>query len=119
MSEEAEQVAAGVLARGEAHAAQLWPPRFTAEVDEVLLAYEREIAALDEPSDEAVWAAVERAVLALNDVNVEHGRIETEEREDLCEHLDAVLTRAGVDVDALTGRRDADRSELTDEWREW
>jgi hypothetical protein len=58
--------------------------------------------------------------MALNAIDEEHGsRIETGEREELCEYIDDVLTDAGIDVGGLTARRDIDRAELTDEWREW
>ena len=70
------------------------------------------------PSDEVV-ASVVRVVMALNAINEEHERIETDEREELCRYIDDVLTDAGIDVKALTARRDAARAELTDGWREW
>jgi hypothetical protein len=38
-------------------------------------------------SDEAVMAAVERVVVSLNDIDEEHGAIETGEREELCEYI--------------------------------
>jgi len=112
-------VAAGTLPRDQAYAADLWPADVTAAVDAVLAAYEREIQALPTVTDEAAWAAVERVVLALNAVDEKSAVIETGEREDLCEYIDAVLTAAGVDVAALTGRRRLDRAELTDSWRDW
>lgn len=69
--------------------------------------------------DEAVWAAVERVVLGLNAADESHGAIETGEREELAEYIDAVLTNAGVDVAALTVRRGLSRAERTDFWRDW
>jgi hypothetical protein len=116
-TQEAE-VAAGTLSPEQAYASELWPAPFTAGVDAVLEAYERAIR--DGPrTDEALWSAVERAVLGLNALDEQHSRIETGEREALCEYLDAVLTGAGVDVPALTARHGYDRAGLTDEWREW
>ena len=112
-------VAAGGLDPAEAYAAELWPADFTAAVDAVLDAYEHDAAALDPTEDEAVWAAVERVVLGLNAADERHGAIETGEREELAEYLDAVLTDAGVNVDALTARRGLSRAELTDSWRDW
>jgi hypothetical protein len=112
-------VAAGTLAPADAYAAELWPPAFTAAVDTVLEAYERDVAAADTTSDDAVWAAVETAVVGLNTADEPFGAIETGEREQLADYLDAVLTAAGVDVAALTARRGLDRAELTDTWRDW
>jgi hypothetical protein len=112
-------VAAGTLPRDQAYAAQLWPADATAAIDAILAAYEQEIEGLRPVADEAAWAAVERVVLALNAVDDQQNMIETGEREELCEYLDAVLTAAGVDVTALTSRRSLHRGELTDAWRDW
>jgi hypothetical protein len=112
-------VAAGTMAREDAHAAELWPAEFTAAVDAVLDGYEREVSTVDPAADEAVWAAVERVVRGLNAADERHGAIETGEREELAEYIDAVLTDAGVDVAGLTSRRGLDRGELTDSWRDW
>jgi hypothetical protein len=112
-------IAAGTLARDKAYAAELWPAAFTSAVDTVLAAYEQDVAAADATSDEAIWAAVERAVVGLNEVDEPFGAIETGEREELAEYIDVVLTGAGVDVPALTARRGLDRGELTDTWRDW
>lgn len=103
----------------EAYAAKLWPADFTAAVDAVLEVYEHDAAALDPLADEAVWAVVERVVLGLNAADESHGAIETGEREEFAEYIDAVLTGAGVDVAALTARRGISRGELTDSWRDW
>lgn len=119
VTEDESAVAAGTLAPADAFAIQLWPPAFIAAVDGVLAAYERDVAALDTASDEAIWASVETVVVGLNTADEPFGAIETGEREQLAEYVDAVLTQAGVDVAALTARRGRDRSELTDEWRDW
>ncbi|WP_232533948.1 hypothetical protein [Plantactinospora sp. KBS50] len=108
------------MAPANAYAIHLWPPAFTAAVDTVLAAYERDVAALDTASsDEAIWTAVETVVVGLNTADEPCGAIETGEREQLAEYVDTVLTDAGVDVAALTARRDRHRSELTDAWRDW
>ncbi|MEU8243464.1 hypothetical protein AB0C07_34855 [Actinoplanes missouriensis] len=117
VEEQRAEVAAGTLAAERAYADELWPAGFIAAVDAVLEAYEQEVAGWRSPSDEQIWAAVERVVTGLNDAD--DGHIETGEREDLAGYVDVVLTRAGVDVVALTGRRGRDRSELTDQWRDW
>ncbi|MET9598237.1 hypothetical protein [Streptomyces sp. NPDC006459] len=79
--------------------------------------------ALQEPSDEAVFAAVERVVLALNaiDQDSQHGGSHfcTEEREQLCEYIDLTLGEHGVDVAALAARQGIDRAAITDRWRDW
>lgn len=135
------RIAAGTLAEVDAYALHLWPEAFIAAVDTALDAYEADVRSLSQtesvtrsgpealpgmpplpmpsPSDDEVVASVERVVMALNAINEEHGRIETDEREELCQYIDDVLTDAGIDVRALTARRDIARTELTDEWREW
>ncbi|MFC7533230.1 hypothetical protein [Actinoplanes sp. GCM10030250] len=112
-------VTGGTLAPDKAYAIHLWPPAFTVAVDTVLADYERDVAAVDPTSDEAIWAAVETVVKGLNAADEPHGAIETGEREELAEYVDAVLTAAGVDVSALTARRQLGRAELTDTWRDW
>jgi hypothetical protein len=119
IAEQDAAIAAGTLAPEKAYAAQLWPPDFTAAVDTVLAAYERDVAAADTTSDEAVWATVEKVVVGLNEADERFGAIETGEREELAEYIDAVLTNSGVDVAALTARSGRDRGELTDAWRDW
>jgi hypothetical protein len=114
---QAAAVATGTLPPDEAYATSWWPEDFIARVDAALESYERDIARLDPADDAAVWAAVERVVVALNEAD--GGEIETTTREDLCEYIDEALTDAGVDVEALTRRRGLDSSELTDEWRDW
>jgi hypothetical protein len=112
-------LAAGTLAPDDAYAIHLWPKAFTAAVDTVLETYERDAAAVDTTSDEAVWAAIETVVVGLNTADEPFGAIETGEREELAGYIDAVLAAAEVDVAALTARRGLDRAELTDTWRDW
>lgn len=92
-------IAAGTLSPDEAYALTAFPPDSVAAVDAALQAYEQEIASLNPPADEAVWVAVERAVLALNRVDEE------------------VLAEAGIDVKALLQRRGVD--EAAGRWRDW
>ncbi|MFG3302873.1 hypothetical protein [Micromonospora chersina] len=114
------RIAAGTLAEDDAYALNLWPEAFITAVDTALDAYEAGVHSFSSPSDDEVFASVERVVMALNLIDEEHGsRIETGEREELCEYIDDVLTDAGIDVDGLTSRRNIDRAELTDEWRDW
>ena len=112
-------VAAGTLSSDDAYALQLWPDDFTAEVDSALDAYEVSVRALAAPSDDDIFAAIERVVRDLNDIDAKHGNIETGEREELCEYIDSVLVAAGIDPEALAARRGIDRAELTDFWRDW
>ncbi|WP_433074380.1 hypothetical protein ACQP1P_27270 [Dactylosporangium sp. CA-052675] len=67
-AEQEAAVAAGTMPREEAYALTFFPPAFVAAVDAALEAYEREVASLRPPTDEAVWAAVERVVVALTRV---------------------------------------------------
>jgi len=124
VDEEAAEVAAGRLRPDKAYAAELWSPWMLERTDAALAEFEREIPTIDLLSDEAILDLVRRLMLTLNEIDeVEVSRggggYETGEREDLCEYIDASLTEAGVDLDALAARRNIDRSEITDEWRMW
>lgn len=101
--------------------AELFPERLLSVTDNVLDAFEAELPSLQGASDERVFAAVERVVLALNAINDEHngGAYETDEREQLCDYIDKALTEQGLDVVALTARQGLGRYELTDRWRDW
>lgn len=115
-------VAAGTLDPAQAYAAQLYPDSMIASTDGVLAAYEGEVGgAAAGRADADLLAAVERVVVALNAVNEEHhgAAYETEERELLCDHVDAVLVAAGVDVTGLAARQGIGRHEITDRWRDW
>ncbi len=117
-AEQEAAVAAGTMSPDEAYALTFFPPAFVAAVDAALEAYEQEVASLDPPTDAAVWAAVERVVVALNDVDLAFGHhIETMTREELSGYIEDVLAEAGIDVDALLERRGVD--EVTGEWRDW
>jgi hypothetical protein len=60
----------------------------------------------------------ERVVVALNNIDSAFGHhIETMTRKELSEHIEDVLTEAGIDVDALLERRGVD--EAAGEWRGW
>ncbi|WP_434741913.1 hypothetical protein [Micromonospora sp. SH-82] len=117
--EQAVAVSAGLLDPRNAYAERLWPTAFVDASEAALARYDADLRTIDPASDEQAWAVVERVVTALNEVNDEHGRIETGEREAFADYVDAALHEAGVDVDGLTGRRSLDRSELTDQWRDW
>ncbi|WP_121180367.1 hypothetical protein [Nocardiopsis sp. Huas11] len=117
----AAQVAAGT--REENWAEHLWPEAAVEAIDAVLVAYETEAAALvadgAAPGDDAVLAVAERAVTGLNAADEEHGIIETTEREELCEYIEAVLEAHGVDVTGLAARRGFDPGDLAGLWRDW
>ncbi|WP_232323685.1 hypothetical protein [Catenuloplanes japonicus] len=121
VAEQEAAVAAGTLSDDEAYAARAWPPEFISGVDAALAVFERDVAALsDIAPDEAVWAAVEHVVLALNDIDAPPGHaIDTITREELCDHIDDVVAAAGIDVESLTARRDCAGGSLADEWRDW
>ncbi|WP_033825691.1 hypothetical protein [Kitasatospora sp. MBT63] len=120
LAREARALAAGTLDPAEAYVSQLFPDSLLSRTDEVLAAFEAELGGWAGPSDGQVLGAVERVVLALNAVNDEHGGgYETDERERLCDYIDASLAGAGVDVGALAGRHGLGRYEITDRWREW
>jgi hypothetical protein len=117
-AEQEAAVAAGTMPPDEAYALTSFPPAFVAAVDAALVAYEQEVASLNPPTDEALWAAVEQVVVALNDVDLAFGQhIETMTREELSEYIEEVLAEAGIDVEALLERRGVD--EAAGEWRDW
>lgn len=123
MAEIAREVAAETLAPECASVADLYPESLLRATDAVLEAFEDEVRALREPSDEAVFGAVERVVLTLNAINEDsqYGGpcFCTEEREQLCEYIDLTLSEHGVDVAALAARRGIDPAAITDRWRDW
>ncbi|MFB9192418.1 hypothetical protein ACFFWA_05525 [Actinomadura verrucosospora] len=97
-----------------------FPEVFLERVERALLDFEAEVTALGVASDQAVMAAVEHVVVALNQIDgTDDHDIDTVDREELCKYIDDVLTHAGIDVEALARRRGIDPAELTDEWREW
>jgi hypothetical protein len=117
-AEQQAAVAAGTMSPDEAYALTFFPPAFVAAVDAALDVYEQEIASLDAPTDEAVWIAVERVVVALNGVDLAFGqRIDTMTREELSEYIENVLGDTGIDVEALLERRGVD--EVAGQWRDW
>ncbi|WP_026058186.1 hypothetical protein [Streptomyces sp. SS] len=123
MAEVARDVEAGILGPECSGAAAMYPESLLMATDSVLEAFEAEVSGLLEPSDDEVFGAVERVVLALNavDGDASHGGAGycTEEREQLCEYIDRTLGEHGVDVAALATRRGINRAEITDAWRAW
>ncbi|MES9536656.1 hypothetical protein [Actinomadura sp. NPDC000600] len=121
VAEEARQVAAGELDAEDASTAELFPEDMLIRTDEVLQPFERELAALIDPTDEEIFAVIQHVVLALNKVNEDYdgAAYETDEREQLCEYIENSLTDNGIDVDAFAGRHGLTRHEITDEWRDW
>jgi hypothetical protein len=119
VAEQRAALEAGTLSSDGAYASRLWPAEFVEAVDGALAAFDGEAEGLGGATDETVWATVEHVVRGLNAVNEPWERIETGEREELCQYIDDVLTAFGVDVAALTARRGLGRHELTDHWRDW
>ncbi|MQS10107.1 hypothetical protein FNX48_023940, partial [Streptomyces sp. IF17] len=82
-----------------------YPSELLEAVDAAFDRYGAGVAALGgAPRDIEVMDRIEGVVTALNDLDERYGFIETIEREELCDHIDAVLTTHGVDLDALAGR---------------
>jgi hypothetical protein len=91
-----------------------------ARIDGTLQAFETDLAALDDPSDEQVFAVIEGVVVALNTHHIDDDAdFDTIDREELCEYIDETLTEAGIDVEALAERRGIDPAAITDRWRDW
>ncbi|MDI6097497.1 hypothetical protein QLQ12_02645 [Actinoplanes sp. NEAU-A12] len=121
LEEQEAAVAAGSLDPGseDAWALRCFPAAFTADVDAVLTLFERRIERVDLSSHHDVWVSIKDVVTALNSVSERWKLIETGEREELSQYIDDALTEAGADLDAVASRAGIDRSEMTDEWREW
>ncbi|WP_212822562.1 hypothetical protein [Catellatospora sp. TT07R-123] len=115
--EQQQALAAGTLAPDDAYAERLWPLSFSDAVDAALAVYDADLARLADPSDDEVLATAATLVRRLNGIDDEHGRIETDEREELCEYIEAAAIAAGVDVQGLYERTD-DREALT-AGRDW
>jgi nucleotide-binding universal stress UspA family protein len=94
---------------------------FLGATDAALAEFEGAVDALVVPSDEQILTVVQRVVLVLNGVNKQHegGTYDTDEREELCLFVDAVLTEHGIDVVELATRHGVSRYEITDRWRRW
>nr|BFE76871.1 hypothetical protein GCM10020092_101720 [Actinoplanes digitatis] len=89
-------------------AAELFPEEMLDRTDEVLTAFEADVAALVEQrwepaTDTEIFEVIERTVRALNAVNDRHdgAAYETDERERLCAYIEGTLDEAGIDVDAF------------------
>ncbi|MDL4813411.1 hypothetical protein [Actinomadura opuntiae] len=96
------------------------PNSLLGQVDQALLAFETELTALDHTSDQAIMAAVEHVVVALNRIDgTDDHSFDTIDREELCEYIDHALTQTGIDVEALARRQGIDPAALTDRWRDW
>ncbi|GID29943.1 hypothetical protein [Paractinoplanes brasiliensis] len=121
VAEEAALVKAGSLEQEDAVLGKLHPPDLLVRFDEIFDSFERDVAGLRNPSDEEVLIVVQKAVFALNALNddYESDAIATEERTVLCQYIDRALTEAGLDLDALSARREIPREDITDEWRTW
>lgn len=122
-AEEAADVAAGAMSPDDAYLGDLFPDRFLDGAERALTAYEVEVEALatDPSGFTGAMEAVKNVVLALNTLNEEGDGawIETDERERLCEFIDEVLRRHGIDTEVLAASQKIDRWELTDAWRDW
>ncbi|MER7596952.1 hypothetical protein [Streptomyces hydrogenans] len=123
MAQVARDVEAGILEPDCAGAAEMYPESLLRATDSALEAFEEEMRGLVNPSDEEVFRAVERVVLALNTVDRDPVHMGagfcTEEREQLCSYVDLTLGEYGVDVAALLARKGIVRAGITDVWRDW
>ncbi|MGW5271360.1 hypothetical protein ACWEQP_02005 [Streptomyces sp. NPDC004044] len=121
VAEEARKLAAGTITVEDAFMADLYPVSLLDATGEALDAFESALGTLHAPSDDEVFAAVQRVVLNLNAINDQHegAGYETGEREELCQYIDQALTDRGIDVPALTARYGLGRYEITDKWRDW
>jgi hypothetical protein len=109
VDEQAAELAQGSLSPADAYAARLWPESLRVGTDAALARFEHELRALNSPSDADILDVVQRLVLALNAINEQHERagligIENDEREELCDYINASLEEYGFDLVALEAR---------------
>ncbi len=121
VEEEAAQLTQGALAPDQMCAAKLWPESLLNSTDAALTGFEDNLRNHTSPPDEDVFDTVKRLILALNQINAQHGGAgyETDEREELCDYIDASLSESGIDAGALAARNNIGRWEITDKWRQW
>ena len=124
VDEQAAELARGSLSPEDAYASHLWPESLRVSTDAALAVFEGELHALRPQSDVEVLGVVERVVLALNKINDQHvgtGRIgyETDEREELCDYINASLQVSGIDLEALEARNGIEPGEIAGQWRNW
>lgn len=124
VDEEAAELARGTLSPELASARHLWPESLRVATDAALAKFEAQVRALRLPSDMDILGVVKRLVLTLNKINDEHVRsgkagYETDERDELCDYINASLQEAGVDVQALETRHGARPGDIAAKWRDW
>jgi len=87
---------AGELTPDQICAGRLWPESLLNSTDAALTGFEDNLRTLTSPSDEDVFDTVRHLVLALNQINAQHGGAgyETGEREELCDYIDASLSES-------------------------
>jgi hypothetical protein len=107
-----------------AYASYFWPESLITETDAALSGFEGELHALKSRTDVELLAVVKRLILALNRINDQHkaagyAGYETEECEQLCGYITAVLAESGIDVRALETRNGAEPGDIGGEWRNW
>ncbi|WOO80162.1 uncharacterized protein LOC62_03G003674 [Vanrija pseudolonga] len=124
--EEEADVAAGKVPRDEAFMASLFPDAMLDPLEPIEAAYEADVAAATatgngENTYPALYAAVEKVVLALNDLNEqgEGAYIETGERERLAEWIEQVIEARGISINDMGRVLGFGSGEITDEWRDW
>ncbi len=83
-----------------------------AKCEQILSVYLESLAALSAPTDEEIMVCVQKAVLALNQLNedTDYGMIETEERENIWELIQTSAVECGLQNYS---------DDITEEWREW
>lgn len=121
--EEQKELDSGALAKGDAFLTRIHPDAFLVRMENILTEYVEDVGKCEKSAAgfESVMKAIEKCVLAVNAVNREYdGRsVETDEREDICLFMDAVIVARGIDIDSLAASQKCRRYELTDRWREW
>ena len=83
-----------------------------AKCEKILSDYLESLAALSNPTNEEIMDYVQRAVLALNQLNedTDYSMIETEERENIWELIQTSAEECGLQDPT---------DDITEEWREW
>lgn len=104
-AEERRKFAAGEISADDCYMERLFPDAFIDRTENLLKAF---VASVDQCSS------------APDDFpQIMRGVIETDEREELCAFIDAVIIEKGIDIEALAASQNCGRHEITDEWRDW
>ena len=120
-AEERRDFEAGKITQDELCLDQLFTDQFIADTELLLTSFADAIAGQDGSDFDRVTNTIKSLVENLNAINDKYDGevIETGELEQLCQYIEDVISESSIDLDAYAHFMKCDRSEITDEWREW